>query len=411
MTAASGFERCERGPLTGLRVVDLTTVVVGPYCTLALADMGADVIKVESPAGDTMRDIGPRRNPGMGSQFLSLNRNKQSVVLDLKKPVAREALSRLVETADVFIHNMRRPAIERLGLTYAAIASVNPRIVYCTIHGFHSAGPYHDKAAYDDTIQGASGLAAIQARNGEPPRYVVSAIADKTPAMVALSGVLATLLYRERTGRGQEIEVPMFESMTAFVMSEHLYGKTFEPPLGPTVYSRQVSPFRRPHPTADGYICALMYTNEQCDRFFRMIGRTELISDPRFLTVGSRTDNIDELYAIVGEVLRGRSTADWLRVFEDADIPAMPVNTPDDLLHDKHLRATDFFYLTDHPTEGTVRNVRYPATFSETPIPVAGPTPNLGEHTHDVLADVGFGEKELNAMVDMGAINPPVSNQ
>ncbi|MGH3757758.1 CaiB/BaiF CoA transferase family protein [Actinophytocola sp.] len=411
MIAARGSERTERGPLTGLRVVDLTSVVVGPYCTLALADMGADVIKVESPAGDTMRDIGPRRNPGMGSQFLSLNRNKRSVVLDLKKPAAREALSRLVETADVFIHNMRRPAIERLGLTYGAIAAVNERIVYCTIHGFHSAGPYRDKAAYDDTIQGASGLAAIQSRNGEPPRYVVSAIADKTPAMVALSSVLAALLYRERTGRGQELEVPMFESMTAYVMSEHLYGKTFEPPLGPTIYSRQVSPFRRPHPTADGYICALMYTDEQWDRFFRMISRAELISDPRFLTIGTRTDNIDELYSIVGEALRGRSTADWLSAFEDADIPAMPVNTPDDLLNDKHLRATDFFYLTEHPTEGTVRNVRYPASFSDTPIPLAEPAPTPGQHSHHVLAELGYGEEELKSMVAAGAINPPASNQ
>jgi crotonobetainyl-CoA:carnitine CoA-transferase CaiB-like acyl-CoA transferase len=390
-----------------LRVLDLSSVVVGPYCTLALADMGADVVKIEPPAGDNLRHIGPRRNANMGSQFLGLNRNKRSLVLNLKQPDARQALLRLVETADVFVHNMRAQAIGRLNLTYDDVRQSNPRIVYCSIHGFLQAGPYRDKAAYDDIIQGASGLAALQARAGEAPRYVVSAVADKTPAMVAVSSILMALLNREWTGEGQEIEVPMFETMVSYVMTEHLYGHTFEPPLGPTVYSRQVSPYRRPHQTADGYLCALMYTDAQWARFFDVAGRPGLLQDPRFVDFGSRTDHIDELYALVAETMRARTTADWLAIFEQSDIPAMPLNTPDDLLRDEHLAAIDFFPIVDHPSEGALRYVGVPVVMSRTPAPFPTPAPRLGEHSQEVLGEAGYSQSEIDALVESGATRVP----
>jgi crotonobetainyl-CoA:carnitine CoA-transferase CaiB-like acyl-CoA transferase len=283
--------------------------------------------------------------------------------------------------------------------------------VYCSIHGFQQAGPYRDKAAYDDIIQGASGLAALQARAGEAPRYVVSAVADKTPAMVAVSSILMALLNREWTGAGQAVEVPMFESMVSYVMTEHLYGHTFEPPLGPTVYSRQVSPYRRPHQTADGYLCALMYTDAQWARFFEAAGRVELGADPRFVDFGSRTDNIDALYALVAETMRARTTADWLAIFEGADIPAMPLNTPADLLHDPHLAAINFFPVVEHPSEGALRYVGTPVVMSRTPAPAPKPAPRLGEHSLEVLAEAGYAPSEIEALIASGAasVSPPLA--
>ncbi len=396
------------GPLAGFRILDLTSVVVGPYCTAALADMGADVIKVESPEGDNFRHIGPRRNPGMGSQFLSLNRSKRSVVLDLKQPQGREALLKLVATADVFVHNMRPRAIRKLRLTYAAVRQAREDVVYCSIHGFRQEGPYRDKAAYDDIIQGASGLAALQARGGEP-RYVVSAVADKTPAMVALSSILGALLCRERTGQGQEIEVPMFESMVAYVMSEHLYGNVFEPPLAPTIYPRQVSPYRRPYRTADGYVCALMYTDAQWERFFQVAGRADLLQDPRFADFGSRTDNVDAVYGLVADVLTTRTTAEWLEILERADIPAMPLNTPAEVLNDPQLQAVNFFPLVTHPTEGVLRYVGNPVVLSKTPGPPPGPAPRLGEHSVELLLEAGYSRSDVDGLIQRGVTSQPTA--
>lgn len=390
--------------LGGFRVLDLTSVVVGPYCTQALGDMGADVIKVESPQGDNLRYIGPRRNRGMSSQFLGLNRNKRSIVLDLKQPRGRDVLLRLVRTSDVLVHNVRMAAIRRLGLDYPAVREANPRIVYCTINGYRQDGPYAEKAAYDDTVQGASGLAAIQARAGEAPRYVVSAVGDKTPAMVATSSILAALLYRERTGQGQAIEVPMFESMVAYVMSEHLYGAMFDPPLGPMVYDRQTSPFRRPFATRSGYICVIVYTDEQWARFFQLIGQPELRTDPRFATFERRTENIDTLYSIVDGIVATRTSEEWLSDLASIDIPAMPLNRPGEVIGDQHLAAIEFFRTVEHPTEGRIVDVGQPVVYSAAPTTVRGYAPRLGEHSREVLCQAGVTEDEIAALAEQGVI-------
>src|SRR5690606_15306502 len=297
-------------PLQGVRVLDLTSVVLGPYATMLLGDMGADVIKIEGPEGDTTRTTGPTRSPGMAAIYLAANRNKRSLVLDLKQERAAEALWRLIDTADVFVHSIRPQAIARLGFGPDAVLSRNPRIVYAGIHGFGEAGPYAGRPAYDDIIQAACGLSALMERTSGEPLHTPMVTADKTTGLTALYAILAALFARERTGRGQFVEVPMFEAMTSFVLTEHLYGHVFDPPEGPIGYTRVLAAWRRPYRTKDGWIAMLAYTDRQWSRFVTEAGRPELATDERYASLAARTRNIEEVYALVGDLLPQRTTAE-----------------------------------------------------------------------------------------------------
>lgn len=381
------------GPLAGVTILDLTSVLLGPFATLQLGDMGADVIKVESPEGDVMRYAGPSRHRGMSPIFLNVNRNKRSVVLDLKTVEGKDALLALARGADVLVHNMRPRAIDSLGLAYAAVRALNPRIIYCTAIGFGRGGRYADDAAYDDVVQGASGLAAVQAHLAGEPQYVASAMCDKAGGMAAALAISAALFARERSGTGQEIEVPMYEVMVANVTAEHLYGHTFEPPLGPAVYPRQTSRHRRPYRTQDGYISVMVYTDKQWAEFFRLIGREDLIASSRFDSITSRTENIDEAYSMVAQAVASNSTAHWLAALKRVSIPACPVNTVEDLKEDPHLKDVKMFTQVEHPTEGRILQVKSPFHFSETPVATRRLAPRLGEHTAEVLAEFGIGSE------------------
>ena len=393
------------GPLTGLRVIDLTTTFLGPYCTLLLGDMGADVVKVESPEGDIIRQVGPHRSPGMGGIFLTANRSKRSVVLDLKRERGRDALRRLAADADVVVHNMRPRSAARLGITYDTLAERNPGLVYCAAYGFDQAGPYADRPAYDDIVQGVSGLAALQYDEEGEPRYVATAVVDKTVGLMALSGILAALIERGRTGRGQAVDVPMFEAMATWTLLEHMGGWVFDPPLGPPGYTRLLSPDRRPYRTSDGHVCALIYTARHWRSFFDLVGEPEVLQDERYRTVTARSAHIDELYARVADVLARRTTAEWLEAFEQVDIPAMPLHTLDDLFDDPQLRASDVFSVVEHPSEGRVRSMRSPLQFSRTPATPERPAPRLGEHTGEVLREAGYGPDELADLLADGAVD------
>ncbi len=390
------------GPLAGMRIVDLTTILLGPVATQMLGDLGADVIKVESPGGDAVRGAGPPPvEDGMGAIFLTNNRNKRAVVIDLKDPRGLEAMMRLIVSADAFVHNMRPQAIDKLGLDYPAVSARNASIVYCGAYGFRRSGPYGHKPAYDDMIQAVSGLAALQAMDGEP-RYVTSVIADKVTGLHVAVAVLAALVHRALTGEGQCIEVPMFETLVGFNMFEHLYGKTYDPPRGSMGYPRALSPDRRPYRTRDGWIGALPYTDRQWAALFEIANRPDLAADPRFKTLPSRLAHIDEVYATLGELLAERTTAEWLDALDAANVPSMPVNQPDDLVDDPHLAATGFWQKVEHPDLGTLRLPGIPAQFSKTPGAIRRAPPALGEHSVEILTEIGYGREEVDTLIEAG---------
>ena len=394
------------GPLKGLRVVDMTAVLMGPYGTQWLGDMGADVVKIEAPEGDVVRGIGPVRHAGMGPIFLNTNRSKRSVVLDVKHPAGRAALLRLVESADVFVYNVRPQAMARLELSYEVLAAVNPRIIYTGVFGYGQDGPYAAKPAYDDLIQGASTLSAMFARStGEAPQYVPAAIVDRITGLTAVGAILAAVYERQTSGIGQRIDIPMFETMVGFVLSDHLGGRSFEPPLDEGGYARLLSRGRRPYATLDGFVCALIYTDKQWRNFYHLLGReAELQSDPRLASLSTRTDHVDALYAEVGRILATRSTADWLESLGAIDIPAMPVHDLDTIFDDPHLAATGFFGTEEHPSEGRLRTMRHAATWSRTQPAASRPAPRHGEHSAQVLAEAGFSGDEIEAMRRSGAL-------
>jgi crotonobetainyl-CoA:carnitine CoA-transferase CaiB-like acyl-CoA transferase len=384
------------GPLEGVKVIDMTSVLMGPYATQTLGDYGADVIKVESPDGDITRQIGPVRNPGMGPIFLNANRSKRSISLDLKKPAGRDVLLRLAAKADVLVYNVRPQAMARLKLDYASVAAVNPGIVYAGMFGFGQDGPYAAKPAYDDLLQGASGLSHLIARAGDgTPRYVPTALADRVVGLSAVGAILASLLHRERTGRGQQLDIPMFETMVGFVLGDHLGGLTFEPPLDQGGYARQMSPDRRPYRTSDGFISVIIYNDKQWDSFFAATGRADLRKHPMFADFAARMLNIDAVYAELGRIFATRTTAEWLKLLTEADIPTMPVHDLQSLLQDPHLVKTGFFAAADHPTEGAIRSMRVAATWSDTPAVPERLAPRLGEHSREILSEAGFSAEEI----------------
>jgi crotonobetainyl-CoA:carnitine CoA-transferase CaiB-like acyl-CoA transferase len=363
------------------------------------------VIKVESPTGDLGRTIGGLGvTPGMGPKFLHLNRNKRSIVLDLKQPAAREVLLRLVQDSDLFIHSMRAKAIARLGLTYPDLQQANPRIVYANLYGFGRAGPYADYPAYDDIVQAASGIVALQARlAGGEPSYVANVIADKVAGLTAAYAVIAALFERERSGQGQEIEVPMFETLAAFAMTEHLCGALFDPPLGPTGYVRALSPERRPYRTSDGYIAVMIYTDQHWRSFFAALGDPEWSKEAIFATLTSRTENIGTVLGRLADTMRQRSTAEWMELLQRAQCPAMPVMTIDDLFDDPHLEAVGFWNRRQTP-DGNLRIPGFPVNFSATPGEAGRPGGALGADSREVLSEAGFSESEVAALIGSGAL-------
>jgi len=392
-----------RGPLQGIRVIDLTTVMLGPFCTQILGEMGADVIKIEPPGGDIGRWTGAFKTKGMSSAYLMKGRNKRSVVLDLKKEEAKEPLRRLVESADVFVHNIRPKAAARLGIDYDSIAAIKPDIVYAAATGYGEEGPFVDKPAYDDLIQGASGLAGLFGAVTGTPRYGPSVLADKTTGLFLTYSISMALFHRERTGEGQKIHVPMYESFAGFIMNEHMQGRMYDPPTGEAGYQRMLTPHRRPFPTADGYVCVLPYNDKHWGRFFEVAGMPEMAQDPRFADQPSRSKNIDALYEIVSGIMEKRTSAEWLETLEEADIPVMPMNNPEDLFDCPHLSAVGMFPEVEHPTEGKIRHIKVPVAFSKTPGGYYRHPEHLGQSTAEALADVGYSEEEIEALLASGA--------
>lgn len=395
-------------PLNGIKVLDLTTVLMGPHCTQILAEYGADVIKLESPEGDIMRRIPPARHENMGPLFMLANRGKRSVVLDIKTAAGREATLKLAAQCDVLVYNLRPQAMARLGLSYNDLTAINPKIIYVGAFGYGQDGPYAAHPAYDDLIQAASGLASLPNRvTGAEPRYVPCAIVDRAVGLAAVNAVTTALFHRERTGQGQAIEVPMFETMAQLVLGEHLYGHAFEPPLAGLGYPRSLAPDRRPYKTRDGYIAALIYTDRHWQAFLEFIGQPDLISDERFKNMSSRTKNIAAIYAFVAEILQTRTTSEWLESFQSADIPAMPMQTLEELINDPHLNAVKLFETTQHPTEGAVRHMRNPTRWSNLSIGATRHAPQLGEHSREVLRDIGYAAHEIDQMLASGVTAEP----
>jgi crotonobetainyl-CoA:carnitine CoA-transferase CaiB-like acyl-CoA transferase len=392
-----------KGPLAGVRVIDLTSVLMGPYATQIFADLGADVIKVESPDGDTTRYLPPGPEPSRGGMFMNLNRGKRSIVLDLKQPSAREALLKLAQGADVFVHSMRAQAMARLKLDYPALRAVNPRIVYANLYGFGRAGPYRDYPAYDDIVQAASGLVDLQASlsKGEPT-YLATVVADKVAGLTGAYAVIAALFARERSGEGQEIEVPMFETLVSFAMAEHLCGSLFDPPLGPPHYPRVTSEARRPYRTRDGHIGVMIYNDKHWRAFFAALGDPSWSKDPIFASMRSRTENIGRVLSKLAEIMEERTSEEWLELFREAEIPAMAIASPSDLLHDRHLVETGFWQEQESDA-GKLRFPGIPTGFSATPGEIGDPGPRLGADSRAVLAEAGMSEAEIDAMIGTGA--------
>jgi crotonobetainyl-CoA:carnitine CoA-transferase CaiB-like acyl-CoA transferase len=393
------------GPLAGVKVLDLTSVVLGPFATQLLAELGADVIKVEAPAGDNMRHVGEMRHPGMGHIHLNLNRGKRSIVLDLKQPAAREAALRLADASDVLVSNVRPAAMKRLGLGYETVAARNPRIIYVNACGFSQKGPYAERPAYDDLIQGATGIPWLMERYGEPePCYAPVLVGDRVTGLHTAFAISSALYARERTGRGQAVEVPMFESVAQFVLGDHIGGLAFVPTQGEPCYSRLVARDRRPYRTADGWLCVLIYNDKHWKNLFAALGEPERYErDPMFSSHAARARNIRQVYAWVADLMKTRTTDEWRALFDAADIPNQPINSPEMMMNDPHFAASGFVRDEHHPTEGHLRALGVPSGWSDTVPDAPAPARRLGEDSRAILREAGFADGEIETMAASGA--------
>ncbi len=386
-----------KGPLHGIRVLDLSSVVLGPMMAQLLGDMGADVIKVETPEGDITRMIGSRRSEKMGALFLANNRNKRSIVLDQKTAFGRQALAAMARKADVLVHSIRTASADRLGISYAALSAANPRLIYCHLAGFSDQGLYAGQPAYDDIIQALSGLAMLQTAVSSEPRYLPTILADKVAAVYAAYAAMVALFHRERTGKGQKVVVPMLETMVAFNSAEHLGGAIFDPPVGEMGYQPVRKAMRKPFRTKDGYLCFMPYTDSHWREFAALLQDEALAADPMFMTMQGRQANIDRVWAEVGKRLAERSTESWTALCKGTDIPVARVNAIEDLLDDPHLDSISFWQRLEHKTDGTLRLPSSPFEFSLSPPAIRRLPPVLGEHTDEVLAEFGLAPAPAGA--------------
>ena len=392
------------GPLAGVRVLDITSVVLGPLATQILGDYGADVIKIESLEGDLVRANGVSKHAGMSSIFLAINRNKRSVAVDMKSPEGRDAVRALVKDVDIVVHNMRVAAIERLGLGYAAVSAINPKVVYCVATGFGQSGPDAARPAFDDVIQAGCGIASLIGNESGVPDFAATLVADKTTGLAVVNAVLAALFHRERSGQGQYVEVPMLETMTAFTMAEHMGGLTFDPPTAKAGYARILAGGRKPVPTRDGHVAMLPYTADHWVALFNAVEREDLARKYNFADRQERNARILELYADLRAVVGQMTTDECLALCDRVDIPATRIWAIDDLPQHPHLKAVGLFQPTQHPTEGATISVRPPTLFAQTPADMRLPAPLLGEHTFECLREAGLDDATLQHLAASGVI-------
>jgi crotonobetainyl-CoA:carnitine CoA-transferase CaiB-like acyl-CoA transferase len=372
---------------------------------MLLGQWGADVIKVEHPSGDILRYVGDRLGNGLGPVFINANQGKRSISLDLKATESRPLLAALIENADVFVHNMRQSGAERLGLAAADVTALNPAIIYCHFRGYGRGGMYADLPAYDDVIQGAVGMAAVQGGRGNPPEYVRHAAADKTTGLMGAAAVLAALIGRGNSSVGRAIEVPMYETMASFMLLDGQGDWVYDPPRGPAGYARTDSPSRRPFRTKDGYIAVMIYTDSQWAAFFATIGKAQLAQLPRFRTIRDRTIHTDELYELVSAEMQACTTDEWLAIFQGINVAAGPIRTIEDLFSDPHLDVTRFFVSMDDPHGGLLRIARSPVRMGSADAEPK-PAPVLGQHSREILLDAGICAEDIDALIARGVVDP-----
>jgi crotonobetainyl-CoA:carnitine CoA-transferase CaiB-like acyl-CoA transferase len=385
--------------LRGLRIIDLTTTYLGPYATQLVGDFGADVVKVEPLEGDVGRFPRPNRAPDMGAGFINANRNKRSIAVDLKTPEGKSVVHRLVRGADAVVHNMRPKAAEKLGLAFDELKQINPEIVYCYAPGFGQDGPNADEPAYDDIIQAMSGLAALNKDADGAPRFVPTILADKVVGLHLALAILAGVVHRLKTGQGTAVEVPMFESMVAFLLVEHLAAKSFRPQQGSAGYERMLARNRRPYRTRDGYVAIMPYTSQQWTRFMECVGRADLLQEEWVKDPVKRSANVDALYQVIADAAPSKTTAEWLAFLKENDIPCGPVNGLDDLFAEPHLAAVELFQAVTHPSEGDMTQVRSAFRVPALKRKPDRPAPRIGEGGEDILREAGYSAGEIKALV------------